>query len=203
MQISADAVAPGSSAKAVQGAFWQKYVARCATGDQAAFAALYDESSRLVYSLILMSVRNPADAEEVTLDVFTTVWNSAHRYDDSRGGVFGWLVMLARSRAIDRIRSRAWRQQREDSSDFLACVATEQRGQLLEALETLTPAERRVLRLAFFEGHTHRELAELLQQPLGTVKTIIRSVMMKLRNQLELLAGSASPGRMTSPITGD
>ena len=81
--------------------------------------------------------------------------------------------------------------------------ATEQRGQLLEALETLTPAERRVLRLAFFEGHTHRELAELLQQPLGTVKTRIRSGMMKLRNQLELLAGSASPGRMTSPITGD
>ena len=91
MQISADAVAPGSSAKAVQGASWQKYVARCATGDQAALAALYDESSRLVYSLILMIVRNPADAEEVTLDVNTTVWNSALRYDDSRGGVFGWL----------------------------------------------------------------------------------------------------------------
>ena len=72
MQISADAVAPGSSAKAVQGASWQKYVARCATGDQAAFAALYDESSRLVYSLILMIVRNPADAEEVTLDVYTS-----------------------------------------------------------------------------------------------------------------------------------
>ena len=172
------------SSKAVQGVAWGEYVDRCAGGDQAALAALYDDSSRVVYSLILMIVKNPADAEEVALDVYTAVWNNARRYDPSRGSVFGWLVMLARSRSIDRVRSRAWREAGKEDSDSLFLVApgvspeaqaqyAERRGQLREALRILSPEERKLLLLAFFEGHTHRELAELLQQPLGTVDPLV------------------------------
>lgn len=177
------------------GAAWSAYVARCAVGDQAAFAALYDESRRAVYSLILMIVQNPADAEEVTLDVYLAVWNTARSYDASRSSVLGWLLMLARSRALDRVRSRAWRQavrQNQDSSCLTASglsperqtEETEQRARLLQALKALSADESRLLLLAFFQGHTHRELAELLQQPLGTVKTRIRCSLAKLRKRL-------------------
>jgi len=85
---------------------WQPYVQRIAAGDQLALAALYDESSPLVYSIALRILRNPLDAEEVTLDVYLQVWRAAQNYNEDRGSVGAWLVMLVRSRAIDRLRSR-------------------------------------------------------------------------------------------------
>ena len=174
-------------------------------GDQAAFASLYDESSRFVYYVILMIVHNREDAEEVTLDVYTKVWNNVDSYNEARGGVRRWLIVLARSRAIDRIRSQAWRQQRaeRDSAtlEFSApglspegtLLHSECRARLGSALMTLAPAERKLLVLAFFHGHSHRELAELVQQPLGTVKTRIRNSMIKLRHRL-----SSHPARALS-----
>ena len=116
------------SRNAPREASWKRYVERCAAGDQAALAALYDESSSLAYSVALRLLGNSADAEEMTLDVYTQVWRTAASYDQVRGSVTSWLVTLARSRAIDRIRSRASRVQREqpilDFTSFEADTAS-------------------------------------------------------------------------------
>src|SRR5262249_57648016 len=100
---------PELTPKARQEAAWRAYVGQSAGGDQSALAALYDESSSLVYSVALRVLGDVADAEEVTLDVYTQVWKTAGTYDTSRGSVTAWLVTLARSRAIDRVRARASR----------------------------------------------------------------------------------------------
>lgn len=190
----------GAGANAVQDAAWRRCVAHCADRDQRAFAVLYDQSCRLVYSLILRIVRNAADAEEVTLDVYTQVWNNAQDFDGSRGTVSAWLVMLARSRAIDRLRSRRTYQQHEaPGAEVFDCASsalspegqaeeTERRRRVIAALQSLSADQREVLMLAFFQGLTHSELAERLDQPLGTVKTRIRTGMIKLREQLAPLA---------------
>jgi RNA polymerase sigma-70 factor (ECF subfamily) len=175
-------------------------VDRCAAGDQSALAALYDESSSLAYSLAMRLLGDTADAEEVTLDVYTQVWRTAASYDRARGSVVSWLVTLARSRAIDRLRSRANRTQREqpilEFSDFEAVtaspeqqVAFSQRSQRVRAaMASLAPEQSEALQLAFFSGLSHSELAKRLGQPLGTVKSRIRSGMMKLRMELEPFA---------------
>lgn len=190
----------GLLSKAEQDAAWRGYVGRMAAGDQSGLAALYDESSRLVYSMVLRIVRRTEDAEEVTLDVFTQVWKTAASYDASRGSVAAWLVMLARSRAIDRIRARASRDENElplpDVFDPPTTRPTperetqeaQRRRRVVAALSTLSADQRELLQLAFFAGLTHSELAARLNQPLGTVKTRIRTGMMKLREQLEPLA---------------
>ena len=186
--------------KAIREAAWRAYLGRSAAGDQAALAALYDESSQLVYSVILRLLGDVADAEEVTMDVYTQVWKSAATYDSSRGSVTGWLITLARNRAIDRLRARSSRLRRETPLQELFDVpsgamspereteATQRRRRIAAALRTLTPEQREAVQLAFFSGFSHTELAERLQQPLGTVKTRIRMGMMKLREQLEPLS---------------
>lgn len=172
------------------------YLNRCAAGDQSAFAALYDETNRLVYSMALRILSEPADAEEVTLDVYMQVWRSAKTYTEKRGNVGTWLVMLARSRAIDRLRSRQSRATREETipehSEFpsldptpeQSTEANRQSQRVRSALASLPPEQREALELAVFSGLTHYELAAKLNQPLGTVKTRIRQGMMKLREFL-------------------
>ncbi len=173
---------------------------RCAAGDQSALAALYDESSSLTYSIAMRLLADSADAEEVTLDVYTQIWRTAATYQQSRGSVASWLVTLARSRAIDRLRSRASRVQREqpilEFADFEAGAASpeqeiafSQRSRRVRAaMATLPPEQSEALQLAFFADLSHSELAERLGQPLGTVKSRIRSGMMKLRMELEPFA---------------
>ena len=97
------------------------YLIRCAAGDQSALAALYDETNRLVYSMALRILSEPADAEEITLDVYLQVWRTARTYTDKRGNVGTWLVMLARSRAIDRLRSRQSRANRVRGARVKSC----------------------------------------------------------------------------------
>ncbi|PWU05886.1 MAG: hypothetical protein C5B51_13450 [Terriglobia bacterium] len=194
---------PGSGAgdpKAARETAWRGYLLLVAAGDQSALAAFYDESSQLVYSLVLRVLGDVADAEEVAMDVYTQVWKSAGTYDDSRGNVTAWLMTLARNRAIDRLRSRNTRLQKEaplpEAFDFPASSIsperetqeTQRRRRVAAALQTLSPEQREVVQLAFFSGLTHSELATRLQQPLGTVKTRIRMGMMKLREQLEPLS---------------
>jgi RNA polymerase sigma-70 factor (ECF subfamily) len=188
------------SPRARQDFTWRGYVNQSAKGDQSALASLYDESSSLVYSVALRVLGDVADAEEVTLDVYTQVWKTAATYDGSRGSVTAWLVTLARSRAIDRCRARTSRQSREtalpETFDFPSpgptpereTVEAQRRLRIAAAMAALPSEQREVLQLAFFSGLTHSELAERLQQPLGTVKTRIRMGMMKLREQLEPLA---------------
>jgi RNA polymerase sigma-70 factor (ECF subfamily) len=179
---------------------WRRNVERCASGDHAALAALYDDSSPLVYSVAMRMLADTADAEEVTMDVYTQVWRTAPSYEAERGSVTAWLVTLARSRAIDRLRARASRVQREqplvEFTDLQADTASPEsateagmrRQRVLAALATLSPEQREAVELAFFSGLSHTELAGRLGQPLGTVKTRIRSGMIKLREQLEAYA---------------
>ena len=178
---------------------WQQLVQRCAARDQAALAALYDESNRLVYTMALRILRDTADAEEVTLDVYMQVWKTADGYSADRGSVGTWLVMLARTRAIDRLRARESRTRLEDPlPEQIQLPATspnpEQQAQgswhrtrVVSAMESLSPDQRQAVELAIFSGLTHSELAIRLNQPLGTVKTRIRQAMMKLRHALGAL----------------
>jgi RNA polymerase sigma-70 factor (ECF subfamily) len=160
-------------------------------------SSLYDESSRYVYGMALRILRDAADAEEITLDVYSQVWNSAATFSQQRGSVLSWLVTLARSRAIDRLRTRsAQARRREETIDVSAgyaavgadpeqaTAAFEQGLRIRRALGQLNPDQRQLLELAFFSGLSHSELAAHLQQPLGTVKTRIRLGMVRLRELL-------------------
>lgn len=175
---------------------WSRYMERSAGGDQGAFASLYDASRQLVYTTALRILREPADAEEVTLDVYMQAWRNAKDYTDRRGTVGAWLVMLARSRAIDHVRSRSSRTNREEPFQEFAqfrssepgpdreTEVSQRRRRVVSALDTLPPEQREVIELAFFSGLTHTELATQLNQPLGTVKTRVRQGMIKIRELL-------------------
>lgn len=176
---------------------WFGFLAKAAEGDRDAFAALYDATSSLVYSLTLRILNNPADAEEVTLDVYMQAWRDARRFDSSRGGVGGWLVMIARSRALDHIRSHESRQKRETpaigydiqsnvpSPEDLSAMSQDRRA-VSAAMAALSAEQREVIELAYFRGMSHTEMAEHLSLPLGTVKTRVRLAMIRLR---ELIGG--------------
>ncbi|MEK7408983.1 MAG: sigma-70 family RNA polymerase sigma factor [Acidobacteriota bacterium] len=178
---------------------WSDYIQRAAAGEQQALASLYDESSHIVYSLALRILGNAADAEEVTLDVYTQVWRSAGKFDSQRAAAATWLVMLARSRAIDRLRSCAARRTSEEPlppwAEFAdtaerpdeAGAASQQRRFIRAALESLSRDQREAIELAYFSGFSHSEIAARLGQPLGTVKTRIRLGMIRLRELLEPL----------------
>jgi len=171
-------------------------IARMAGGDQTALAELYDRHSRQVYSIAVRILQNPADAEDVVQDVFSQAWRHASRYDVARGAVGAWLLTVARSRAIDRLRARRVRPDLAAPGKIVRDVldpALLQDAQLLTAeqvervrgaLGELPMPQRTALELAYYEGLTHKEIAERLQEPLGTVKTRIRLAMSKLRDTL-------------------
>jgi RNA polymerase sigma-70 factor, ECF subfamily len=175
---------------------WRDFLGRAADGNRDAFAALYDATSSLVYAVVLRIVANRADAEEVTLDVYVQVWRDARHFDGARGGVSSWLVMIARSRALDRLRSSESRQKREAGSpepdspsdapspEALSAMSQDRRA-VAGAMASLAPEQRRLIDLAYFHGMTQSEISEHLGLPLGTVKTRVRLGMVKLR---ELLA---------------
>lgn len=170
-------------------------IRRVARGDADALAFLYDRHSRIVYSLAFRIVGDPPEAEEIVQDVFAQAWRQAERYDTSRGVVVAWLLMIARSRAIDRVRSRRGLPPlAPDGEKGLASMADpaegpelqtlsmEQVRNLKRALETLPLQQRMAIQLAFYEGLTHVEIAERLEEPLGTVKTRIRLGLLKLKS---------------------
>jgi RNA polymerase sigma-70 factor, ECF subfamily len=171
-------------------------LAGAAAGDQDAFARLYDATSAAVYGLALRILRNPAEAEEVALDVFLQAWRDAARYDPSRGSALSWLLVLARSRAIDRLRARGPVRRAETALDEERDVADDARGPgevswiaqqgaiVRRALRELPAEQRLALELAYYGGLTHVEIAEQLSLPIGTTKSRIRLGMMKLRETL-------------------
>jgi RNA polymerase sigma-70 factor (ECF subfamily) len=174
---------------------WVALVQSIAAGDQLALHALYERTHRVVFTLIMRITSNRETAEELTLDVFHDVWRRASRYDAANGTVLGWIMNQARSRAIDRLRFEQ-RRKRTDSyaSDPFSAIEMSECHDLLElkeqaralrnALTVLTPDERQAIEAAFFSELTHAEVAARLNQPLGTVKTRIRSGLQKLRQAL-------------------
>lgn len=174
---------------------WVALVQAIASGDQRALHALYERAHRIVFTLIMRITSNRETAEELTLDVFYDVWRRASGYDPRNGTVLGWIMNQARSRAIDRLRFDQ-RKKRVDSNPDAALLAIdtpdhrdllevkEQSRALQSALTGLTPGERQAIEVAYFSEYTHAEVAARLKQPLGTVKTRIRSGLHKLRQAL-------------------
>jgi len=171
---------------------------RTARGDRDAFAALFDRHSPLVLGLLVRMLGRRAEAEELLQDAFLQVWREAERYRPEAASPRGWILMIARSRAIDRLRSHLARERREAAAvreePTAAAVAPagperlerrERRERVLAALAELPPDQRAAIEHAFFQGLTHREVAERLGQPLGTVKSRILLGMRKLRESLE------------------
>ena len=166
-----------------------------ARGDEAALASLYDRYRLILFGLILRILHSRPEAEDILQDVFIQVWKTAANFDESRGRPFTWLVTLARSRAIDRLRALGSRQRVADEamqeaapesvSDSEAdALQSEQREVVRDALRELPSEQREALVLAYFEGLTQTEIAARLNAPLGTVKTRMRSGMIKLRELL-------------------
>src|SRR5205085_1114888 len=169
---------------------WAALVQSIAAGDQFALHALYERAHRLVFTLIMRITANRETAEELTIDVFHDVWRRASRYDAANGTVLGWIMNQARSRAIDRLRFES-RQKRgqcgevevlAEAADPHDVLELREQGEVLRAaLSALTPDERQAIETTFFAELTHAEVAARLDQPLGTIKTRIRSGLHKLR----------------------
>jgi len=171
---------------------WAGLVRAIVSGDQRALHALFERTHRLVFTLIIRMTSSRETAEELTLDVFHDVWRRAAAYDPSAGSVVGWIMNQARSRAIDRLRYDARKKRVPARPDeplpsvgpHVAFDLKEQARLLGNALTVLTPEERQAIETAFFSELTYAEAAARLNQPLGTVKTRIRSGLGKLRQVL-------------------
>lgn len=170
-------------------------IRRTALGDCHAFASLYDRYSPQLLGLLLRILRCRAEAEDVLQEVFLEVWLRSADFDEARGRPFAWLVILTRSRAIDRVRALAGlrrtavKSQREapqwDFSDACEEVIRTEQGRIVrEALTALTDKQRRALQLMYFEGLSQAQVATRLGVPLGTVKSQTRSGLSKLNELL-------------------
>ena len=165
-----------------------------------ALSELYDRYSRLVFSLALNAVGDPATAEEITQDVFLRVWQRARQYRADRGQVSTWLTGITRHRAIDYLRRRgsrpeqhsvAWAELAPSDEPVLsgpaeAASLSFEKARVRNAVAQLPPEQRQVLALAYFQGLTQSQIAQVLDLPLGTVKTRIRLGMKKLRDTLQV-----------------
>lgn len=162
---------------------------RIAGGDASALVQFYDATSRIVRGLVLKIVADPADADDVTLDVYAQAWRQAARYDAERGDAVAWLLTLAHSRALGRRRARPGARRQQAGHDDLVTEASSSLGErpliARDALGRLSAEQREVIELAYFEGLTHAEIAERMGLPLATAKSRIRLGMAKLREALK------------------
>ncbi len=174
----------------------RELIQRMASKDANALDAFYTRYNRLAFSFILRIVGNRQDAEDVLTDVFWQVWQQSARYDSSRGKPIAWLLTIARTRAIDCIRSTNRQQNKTDEietqknpstapSEPDSFVLADTRRAVQEALQTLPEQQRIPLEMAYFQGMSHTEIATALGQPLGTVKDRIRNGMLHLRKRLK------------------
>ena len=172
-------------------------IVRLRRGDVTALAGLYDRHAAVVYGLVCRIVQNHADAQDVVQETFLQVWQQAWRFDDTRGEFEGWLLTIARSRALDRVRRTSCRWRREEGLDHVEnlmapsewatdqLLIREERGQAIRHEFAALPVIQRIaVELAFYEGLTHAEVADVLCQPLGTIKTRIRLALHKMRDGL-------------------
>jgi len=174
-------------------------------GDTAAFARLFDRHSPCALGLLVKMLGSRGEAEEVLQEVFLQVWRRAGSYDPTRAGVRGWILLLARSRALDRIRSRRARQRREQAAHEQGAreqesrvgveaeepvgtrrlEARERSREVFGALRELPDEQRQAVELAFFEGLSHSQIADRTEAPLGTVKSRVLLGMRRLRLTLQ------------------
>ena len=165
--------------------------------DVRSFEQLYDRHSRAVYSLVLRILQQAATAEEVVQDVFLQLWRNAALYDSARGPLLPWLLTLARNRALDQLRLKSERQRRRENQtdelppvpvapDFEQSLDEKRRAERVRSLMgSLPPKQKRAIELAYFEGLSHTEIADTLREPLGTVKSWIRTGLIRLREGLQ------------------
>lgn len=176
---------------------WGEWIHLAANGDQTALARLYDSTNRVVFGLILRILQDRAVAEDLLLDVYLYVWRKGASYSANKGTPLGWLLTIARSRAIDALRSRTTRasgqQHPLENADVIAdpspdpernSAISQRRIFVQRCLQDLPPEQREVIELAFFSGLSQQEMANSLGQPLGTIKTRVRLGMARLRESL-------------------
>jgi RNA polymerase sigma-70 factor (ECF subfamily) len=170
-------------------------VERLQRRDPRALAELYDAYGRIVYALILRVVRDTGIAEDLVQETFLRVWNRVHGFDARKGSIGPWLLAVARNRAIDYLRSAGGRERNavefeETERPALYCdmekdILTSDKVRVIKsAIEKLSPNQRQVIELAYFEGLSQTEIAERMGQPLGTVKTWVRTALKNLRDEL-------------------
>jgi RNA polymerase sigma-70 factor, ECF subfamily len=189
-----EVLAQTAKASSPSEAQWVALVRAIGDGNQMALRELYGRMHRLVFTIVLRIVQNREATEEVTLDVFHEVWRRASRYDASGGTVVGWVMNQARSRAIDRLRFDQRKKRVSltmDDGPASVAISTEdmidaglQKTVLNDALGHLTKEERQAIEIAYFGGRTYAEVAQELGEPPGTIKTRIRSGLIKLRHRL-------------------
>jgi RNA polymerase sigma-70 factor (ECF subfamily) len=183
---------------------------RMARGEHAALAACYDVMGPVVFSLAVRMLRDRPAAEDVTQDIFVQVWRQAANYDTTRGSPEAWIMMIARTRILDRLRSRSAgvilkpvgdnlpdAPAAEDWPDDLA-ISREDAVNVRKALAELPQDQKHAIELAFFDGLTHVEISEKLSVPLGTIKTRIRLGLMKIRDRLRELMGEPVMGALAT-----
>ena len=170
-------------------------IQKVANQDRDAFSQLYDRFSNLVFTLAIRMLKVRSDAEDLLQEVFVQVWRQAQSYSVQRGSPEAWIVNIARSRAIDKIRSIRRMEKsfvltddpaRAESSDNVESSAAESEARIAmnSALANLPETQRKVLELAYFDGLTQTEIANRLAEPLGTIKTRMRSGIQRLRDML-------------------
>ena len=170
-------------------------LARVAQGDQAAFAVLYDQIAPRVLGLVRRLLRDHAQSEEVTQEIFLEIWQTATRYDSAKGGASTWIMTMAHRRAVDRVRAsqasrdrdtkigiRDYDAQYDNVSETVQTRVEHERVE--KAMLRLTELQRQAVSLAYYGGYSHSEVANLLSVPIGTVKTRLRDGMIRLRDEL-------------------
>lgn len=173
-----------------------------ASRDERALSLLYDRHASEVLGVCVRILRERSEAEEVMGDVFIEVWERAERYDATRGHPVAYLLNLARSRAIDRLRARARRERIVVDAEPAEAIAAgnpfadartgQMRAHIGRAMGGLHPEQKRALTLAYFDGMSHSEIASALGEPLGTIKTRIRQGLLRLRESLDALYGEGA-----------
>jgi len=170
-----------------------------ATGDRTAFAGLYDRTAPRLFGLVKRLLRDHAQSEEVTQEVFLEIWQNAPRYDPSKGGAIAWMLTMAHRRAVDRVRASQASRDRDsrvgirDYQPEFDSVAERvevviESDRVKRALDRLTELQREAVSLAYFGGYSHSEVAALLHIPIGTVKTRLRDGMIRLRDEMGVVS---------------
>ncbi|MFN8192897.1 MAG: ECF RNA polymerase sigma factor SigK [Nocardioidaceae bacterium] len=184
-----------ASAAAAADPSLESLLKQSALGDRDAFARLYDATSARAYGLAVRVVRDPAQAEEVTQEAYLDVWRTSTRFDPERGSAISWLLTIVHRKAVDRVRSAEASSRRDETyqrqqhqvdhdSTAEAAQASLEARRVRHALTGLTPAQRQAIELAYLDGYTHTEVAQMLDLPLGTAKTRIRDGLIRLRDSL-------------------